>query len=344
MSGSTQQIGDATQEGASHAVLAREVVREEAGALLKLADALGESFDAAVDLILTHPGQLMVAGLGKSGLIGRKIAATLTSTGTPAVAIHPVEGMHGDLGIVTRDNVLLALSKSGQTDELIRFLLHFKQLGGPVIGVCACGSRLSELCDVVLSLPDEPEAGPLGLAPTTSTTMQLALGDAIAMALLHARGFTRDNFAQYHPEGHLGRRLLLRARDLMHADAELPLVRVNASFSELLTEIEAKHQGMACVVDEAGRLAGVFTDGDLRRLLIRGDSPQTFSLAELLRKSRRGPADPPVLCSTVRPHTPVVECRNRMEESRITCLVVTDDNDRPVGVIRLHDIIQAGVS
>ncbi len=324
--------------------LARQIVRQEAGALLKLADSLGEAFDAAVEMILAHPGQLMVTGLGKSGLIGRKIAATLTSTGTPAVSLHPVEGLHGDLGIVTRDNVLLALSKSGHTDELIRCVIHFKQLGGPAIGMTSPTSRLAELCDVVIPLPDEPEAGPLGLAPTTSTTMQLVLGDALAMALLRARGFTQEDFAQYHPEGHLGRRLLLRARDLMHIDAELPLVRVDATFTELLAEMEAKHLGMACLISADGALVGVFTDGDLRRLLIRGDTPQDGSLGDLLHRSRRGPSDPPVLRSTIRPDTPVVECRNVMERSRITCLVVTDDTHRPLGVIRLHDIVQAGVS
>ncbi len=328
----------------SRSELARQIVRQEAGALVKLADALDEAFDAAVDTILNHPGQLMVTGLGKSGLIGRKIAATLTSTGTPAVSIHPVEGLHGDLGIVNRDNVLLALSKSGQTDELIRLVVQFKQLGGPVIGVSAAGSRLAELCDVVLALPDEPEAGPLGLAPTTSTTMQLVLGDALAMALLDARGFTPDDFAQYHPEGHLGRRLLLRAHDLMHRDAELPAVRIDATFQDLLAEIEAKHLGMACIVDESGGLVGVLTDGDLRRLLIRGDSPHGRTLPELLRLSRRGPSDPPLLCSAVRPYTPVVECRNIMERSHITHLVVTGDDNRPLGVIRMHDIVQAGVS
>lgn len=324
--------------------LARRIVRDEGAALIRLADGLGDAFDAAVRLILSHTGQLMVTGLGKSGLIGRKIAATLTSTGTPAVSIHPVEGLHGDLGIVTRDNVLLALSKSGQTDELIRFVLQFKQLGGPVIGICAAGSRLAELCDVVLALPDEPEAGPLGLAPTTSTTMQLVLGDAIAMALLDARGFTQDDFAQYHPEGHLGRRLLLRASDLMHADAELPIVRANQSFRDLLVEIEAKHLGMACIVDDAGLLMGVITDGDLRRLLIRGESLRGRSLPELLGLSRRGSGDPPVYRSTVRPQTPVVECRNIMEESRITALVVTDEANHPIGVIRMHDIVRAGIT
>ena len=324
--------------------LARQIVRDEAEALRKLADSLGEAFDDAIDLILSHTGQLMVTGLGKSGLIGRKIAGTLTSTGTPAVAIHPVEGLHGDLGIVTRDNVLLALSKSGQTDELIRFVTHFKTLGGPVIGASAAGSRLAELCDVLLAMPVEPEAGPLGLAPTTSTTMQLVLGDAIAMALLDARGFTRDDFAQNHPEGHLGRRLLLRAEDLMHRGAELPVVRTDTAFPDVLAEIEAKHIGMVCVVDENGALAGVFTDGDIRRLLIRGESPHGRSLSELMQLSRRGPTDPPLLCSTVEPHTLVVECRNIMERSRITSLVVVDATNRPIGVIRMHDIVQAGVS
>ncbi len=326
------------------AVLARQVIREEADALAQLADSLGEAFESAVELILNHGGQLLVTGLGKSGLVGRKIAATLTSTGTPAVWIHPVEGLHGDLGIVTRENALLALSKSGQTEELIRFVVYFRQLGGPVIGVSTGGNgRLSELCDITLSLPDVPEAGPLGLAPTTSTTMMLALGDAIAMALLEARGFSPDDFAQYHPEGPLGKRLLLRVCDLMHRGAELPVVRSDASFPQLLAEIDAKHLGMACVVDGEGRLLGVFTDGDLRRALLRGESPDTHDAAQLIRLSRRGPAEPPVHRSTVKPNTLVVECRNLMEESRITALVVTDEDFRPIGIIRMHDIVQAGL-
>ncbi len=285
----------------------------------------------------------MLTGLGKSGLVGRKIAATLTSTGTPAVWIHPVEGLHGDLGIVTRDNVLLAMSKSGQTEELIRFVVYFRQLGGPVIGVSAGNGRLCELCDVTLRLPDVAEAGPLGLAPTTSTTMMLALGDALAMALLESRGFTAQDFAQYHPEGPLGRRLLLRVRDLMHHGAELPVVRSDAGFADLLMEIERKHLGMACIVDPDGRLMGVFTDGDIRRALIRGDSLQSCEIPSLLRGSRRGPNEPPVLHSTVGPNMLVVDCRNFMEESRITALVVTDDDRRPIGVIRMHDIVQAGL-
>jgi arabinose-5-phosphate isomerase len=325
-------------------VLARQVIRHEAEALGLLADSLGKAFEEAVRLVLNHAGQLMITGLGKSGLVGRKIAATLTSTGTPAVWIHPVEGLHGDLGIVTRDNVLLAMSKSGQTEELLRFVLYFRQLGGPVIGVSANGSgRLAELSDIMLSMPDVPEAGPLGLAPTTSTTMMLALGDAIAMALLDARGFGPDDFAQYHPEGPLGRRLLLRVGDLMHQGTELPVVRSDATFAELLSEIEGKHLGMACVVDPAGQLLGVFTDGDLRRALIRGESPQSCSVLELIRLSRRGPGEPPVHCSTVTPTTLVVDCRNIMEDSRITALVVADEAGQAIGVIRMHDIVQAGL-
>jgi arabinose-5-phosphate isomerase len=173
--------------------------------------------------------------------------------------------------------------------------------------------------------------------------MMLVLGDAIAMALLDARGFSREDFAQYHPEGPLGRRLLLRVGDLMHQGAELPMVRDDASFTQLLSEIDGKHLGMACIVDEQEKLLGVFTDGDLRRALLRGDSPQSKTMPELIRLSRRGPGEPPVHRSTVRPQTLVVDCRNLREESRITALVVTDDAGHPIGVIRMHDIVQAGL-
>jgi len=327
------------------AAVGRRVVAEEADALQALARSIGESFDRAVETILNADGMLIVTGLGKSGIVANKIAATLTSTGTPAVFMHPVEALHGDLGIVTRRNVMLALSKSGATEEILRFIDHFKRLGGPTIAVTDnARSRLAELADVVIVLPPVPEAGPLNLAPTTSTTMMTALGDALAMALLDARGFTPDDFAQVHPEGYLGKRLLLRVEDIIPADRGVPLVRQDQSFEDLLREIDAKRLGMACIVDEHGKLIGVFTDGDLRRLLLRGCEPARHSLPELLRLSRRDPHDPPVKRSTVHRRTFAVECRNLMEESKITCLVVVDEHDRPVAVVQQHDVVAAGIA
>lgn len=321
------------------------MVREEAAGLSALAEGLDERFDQAVRTILELRGQLITTGLGKSALVARKIAATLTSTGTAAVYIHPVEGLHGDLGIVSQDNGLVALSKSGNTEELGRFVEHFRRRGGgPVIVMTEKpASKLAELASVVLVLPVVPEACPLGLAPTTSTTMMMALGDALAMALLEARGFGREHFAELHPAGSLGRRLLLRVGDLMHAGEELPMVREDARFAELLGQIDAKRLGMSCIVDNKGRLLGTFTDGDLRRLMLRGVEPGRLSLRDALRLSRRDSSDLPVVRSTVQAETLVVECLELMKRSKITQLVVVDGQDHPVGVIRQHDIVAAGM-
>ena len=324
--------------------LARSIIREQAGALMGLAELVGESFKAAVSLILETRDPVVVTGIGKSGLIARKAAATFSSTGTRAAFMHPVEGVHGDLGAVGADAVLLALSKSGHTEELVRFVGHFRRVGGEVIVICETGeSPLAELADVVLPIPVRPEAGPLALAPTTSTLMMLSLCDALAMALLDARGFDEHQFACFHPDGSLGRRLLTRASDLMHSGDELPIARLSASFNELLLEMTSKHLGMACIVDEHGTLRGVFTDGDLRRLLMRCDSPGRLTAAEAWRQSRRDPSDPPVKCSTILPATLAVDCLRFMRESAITVLVVAEDGAKPVGIVRLQDLVRAGL-
>lgn len=320
------------------------MVKEQAEALAALAALIGDSFRRAVDIILTGGNQVIVAGVGKSGLIARKAAATLASTGTPAVFMHPVEGLHGDLGLVGQGSVLIALSKSGHTEELVKFVGHFRRLGGGVIAVCeAADSPLAELADVVLQIPPRPEAGPLALAPTTSTLMMLAVCDALAMALLDARGFDEQQFARYHPDGSLGRRLLTRAADLMHKEAELPVVNAGAGFNELLLEMTGKRIGMACVVDKAGALIGVFTDGDLRRLLTRCESPMRLTASEAWRQSRRDPKDTPVRSSTVPPNLLAVDCLKLMRESEITALIVSQDGDHPVGILRLQDLVRAGL-
>jgi len=320
------------------------VIRREGQSLLRLADALDESFARAVDLLQNLAGRLVVTGLGKSGLIARKVAATLTSTGTPATYMHPVEALHGDLGLVASEDVLLAFSKSGNTDELVRFAIYFRKLGGSVIAVTANStSKLAELSYLTIVMPDLPEACPLNLAPTTSTTMMLALGDALAMALVEARGLKPEDFARFHPEGSLGKRILLRASDLMHSGDELPVVRTDQSFEDLLRVIDEKHLGLACIVDGEGKFYGVFTDGDLRRLIRRCGNPMSLSVPEAFRLSRRDPNDVPVTRSTVSPDTPLVECRQIMKESKITALVVTDDDGRPLGVVRQHDIVAAGL-
>ncbi len=327
--------------------LARAILLEQSEALSALAAQVGAPFAAAVDIILATREQMVVTGIGKSGLIARKAAATLASTGTPAIFMHPVEGVHGDLGAVNAGAVLLALSKSGHTEELVKFGTHFRRIGGRVIAVCEPGnggrSPLSDLAEVLLPIPALPEAGPLGLAPTTSTLMMMALCDALALALLDARGFSAEDFARFHPDGSLGRRLLLRASDLMLAGAEMPAVKSSAAFKDLLLEMTGKHLGMTCVVNEDGGLKGVFTDGDLRRLLTRRPSHRELDAGEAWRQSRRDPEDPPVKCSTAHPSTLAVECLRLMRESEITVLVISEDGRRPLGVLRLQDLVHAGL-
>ncbi len=324
--------------------IARQVVREESEALHRLHERLDERFAGAVETLLRSVDRVIVSGLGKSGNIAQKIAASLTSTGTPANFMHPVEALHGDLGVVTRRHALIALSRSGNTDELVRFVAHFRRLGGPVIALTQVrDSRLAELCDHLIELPDLPESGPLNLAPTTSCVLQLAAGDALAMALLHARGFQHEDFALYHPEGTLGKRLLLRAADLMHSGDELPVVPETVSFSDLLLEMNAKRLGLALVVDAGGDLIGTFTDGDLRRIFERVTDPQTLTAAQAYEKSRRAPDAPRVPGSTITPSTLAVDCMKLMRDGQITALVVADERNRPVGLLRLFDLVNAGL-
>ncbi len=324
--------------------IARQVVADEAEALRRLAETFDGGFDATLETVLPA-AQVIVSGLGKSGIVAQKIAASLTSTGTPAVYMHPVEALHGDLGIVTERHCLIALSRSGNTAEVLRFVEHFRRLGGPVIGITqGRESRLAELSRHMLLLPEVPEAGPLNLAPTTSCVMMLAVGDALAMALLHARGFEAKDFAQYHPEGTLGRRLLLRAEDLMHTGDELPLVRADDSFEHLLVEITRKQLGLTLICEADGKLLGTFTDGDLRRIFSRVPNPRELNVHKAHAQSRRSSTAPPVPISTVSGLLPAVECLRIMRKSQITSLVVVDDADKPVGLLRLMDLLAAGLA
>jgi arabinose-5-phosphate isomerase len=324
--------------------IARQVVADEAQALSCLAETLDGGFDATLETILPAR-QVIVSGLGKSGNIAQKIAASLTSTGTPAVCMHPVEALHGDLGIVTERHCLIALSRSGNTPEVLRFVEHFRRLGGPVIGITQDReSRLAEVSRHVLLLPDVPEAGPLKLAPTTSCVMMLAVGDALAMALLHARGFGDKDFAQYHPEGTLGRRLLLRAADLMHTGDELPLVRADDTFDQLMVEIARQQLGLTLICEADGKLLGTFTDGDLRRIFSRVENPRELDARGAYERSRRSASSPPVPISTVPGAQLAVECLHIMRRGQITSLVVVDESDRPIGLLRLMDLVNAGLA
>lgn len=324
--------------------LAREVIGQEAKALEALAESLDDSFLRAVEWLAELEGRLIVSGVGKSGSIAQKVAGTLASTGTPASFLHPTDALHGDLGVVRETDVLLTLSKSGRTEELIRFVGHFRRLGRGVISICEDErSPIAELSDVVLRIPALAEAGPLSLAPTTSAVLQLSLADALAMCLLDRRGFTEEDFARFHPEGSLGRRLLLRCRDLMHAGDELPVVSAGATFSDLILEVSGKGLGMACLVESSGRFTGVFTDGDLRRLVARGKSPFELTAGEAYAQSRRTGAETPVSRSEVDEDTLAVDALRIMREQEITAVVVLDDAGAPRGVVRMQDLVRRGI-
>lgn len=325
--------------------LAREVIEKEATALAQLASRLDNSFLDAVDRLVAVEGRVLVTGVGKSGNIAQKVAGTLASTGTPAIFMHPTDALHGDLGVVGSGDLLLTLSKSGRTEELVRFVGHFRRLGRAVISICEDpASPIGELSDVVLRLPALEEAGPLSLAPTTSAVLQLALADALAMCLLARRGFTEAEFASNHPEGTLGKRLLLRSKDLMHCGTALPVVSGSVGLEELLLEITGKGLGMTCIVDAEDRFVGVFTDGDLRRLLGRERDPLSMRVEEAWRLSRREDGDVTVEKSSVTPETLAVDCLRIMRDSQISSLVVVDEERKPVGVVRLHDLISRGFS
>ena len=337
------QIESDTKNDSALAV-ARRVIADEADALTLLAQTLDGDFDATLDTLLQANQQIVVSGLGKSGFIAQKIAASLTSTGTPALFMHPVEALHGDLGIVTEQHALIALSRSGNTDEVLRFVAHFHRLGGPVVGITQNPeSRLVELCRHVLVLPDVPEAGPLNLAPTTSCVTMLAAGDALAMALLHRRGFRAEDFAQYHPEGALGRRLLMRATDLMHAGDLLPIVPADHAFNDLILEMTRTRLGLALIVEADGSLLGTFTDGDLRRIFERVPDPRGIDVRTAYASSRRSPGAPPVPISTIKATLPAVDCLRIMRDGQITSLVVTDENEQPIGLLRIMDLLNAGI-
>lgn len=312
----------------------RRVIRREAGALSTLADALGDSFAAAVGLLLGVKGRVIVSGMGKSGHIARKIAATFASTGQPAHFVHPAEASHGDLGMVAKGDVLLVLSNSGETPELADILAHAKRFGIPLIGVAGReGSTLLRQSDAAILLPPVPEACETGIVPTTSTTMTLALGDALAIALMEHRAFTPEHFRLFHPGGKLGARLL-RVRDLMHTNP--PLVPEAMGMGEVLLEITRSGFGVVGVTDAAGRLAGIITDGDLRRHL---EGLMTFRAGEVMTHRPR----------TIPPDALAGEALAVMNDRKITCLLVTEADpsqtgDRAIGILHVHDCLRAGVA
>jgi len=320
-------------DGASNVASARRVLLHESKALVLLAESLGPPLDAAVSLMLRCPGRVTVTGMGKSGHVGRKIAATLASTGTLAQYVHPAEASHGDLGMIGRDDVVLALSNSGNTPELTDIIAHTRRFGIGLIGLTSrADGALAQASDVALVLPPHEEACPLGLAPTTSTTMMLALGDALAVTLLETRGFSARDFQVLHPGGHLGR-VLTRVSDLMHTGDRVPLVHSDTPMADTVEEISRKGFGCVGILDDAGALVGIITDGDLRRHMADG----------LLRR-------PASSVMTTKPHTVhstalAMEALHLMNDSArpFTTMFVVDDG-RPVGFLHMHDLLRAGLA
>jgi arabinose-5-phosphate isomerase len=314
--------------------LAAETIDIEARALQALAARQGEGFAAAVRAMLECRGRSIVMGMGKSGHVGRKIAATLASTGTPAFFVHPAEASHGDLGMVQPGDVVLAISNSGESDELAAIVPALRRLGVTLVAMTGrADSTLARHADIVLSSAVDQEACPLNLAPTASTTAQMALGDALAVALLDARGFREDDFARSHPGGSLGRKLLIHVHDLMRRGDAVPRVGPAAGFHALLREMTGKGLGFAAVADADGRPLGIFTDGDLRRLIERGADLRALTAADVMH---RGPR-------TVRADALAVDAAGLMEAHRITSVLVVDGEGRLVGALNSNDLMRAKV-
>jgi arabinose-5-phosphate isomerase len=309
--------------------LARKVLRIEASAILGLVDRLNGAFEQAVQLLFDCRGRVIVTGMGKSGIICRKIAATLSSTGTPAFFLHPAEAIHGDLGAIREDDVVLALSQSGETEEILRLLESIKRLGATLIAITGDErSALARAADVTLECGIDQEACPMNLVPTASTTAALALGDALAMVLLVRKGFREEQFASLHPGGKLGRRLT-RVENVMYSGDAAPRVRRNAPMPDVIHEMSSKRLGMTCVVEQSGQLAGVFTDGDLRRLMMKRPD-------DVLKLTAQDAMTPNPL--TIRKDQLAVEALRIMEAHKITSVIVVDDNRAVEGVVHLHDL------
>jgi len=312
----------------------RRALAIEAQAVAALADRLDPTFTAAVQACLGCQGRVVVTGMGKSGHVAGKIAATLASTGTPAFFLHPAEASHGDLGMITRGDVVLALSNSGETAEIVTILPLIKRMGVPLVSMTGNpASTLARESDVHLDVRVPAEACPLNLAPTASTTASLAMGDALAVALLEMRGFTPEDFARSHPGGALGRRLLLRVEDVMRSGDALPAVQASTPLSGGLLEMSRKGLGLTAIVDADGRVLGIFTDGDLRRTLDRHIDVHRTAMSDVMTRG----------CKTIGPGELAAEAVRLMEQYRITGLLVVDDAGRLVGALNVHDLLRAGV-
>ncbi len=314
--------------------LGTAVVETEAAAVEALKARIDGDFIQACELMLACEGRIVVIGMGKSGHIGSKIAATLASTGSPAFFVHPGEASHGDLGMITPKDVVMAFSNSGETEEILTILPLIKRLGVPLIALTGnVNSSLGKAADVHIDVSVEQEACPLGLAPTSSTTVSLVMGDALAVAMLEHRGFTAEDFARSHPGGRLGRRLLLLIRDIMHTGDELPSVKDDVLLVDALMEMSRKGLGTTAVVDQHNKLVGIFTDGDLRRAVDQGVDIYHAKVGELMTRNGR----------TVGPDELAAEALHLMETYKINALLVVDQNKRLVGALNMHDLLRAGV-
>lgn len=314
--------------------LALAVIDTEVAAIEALRDRIDESFIKASDVLLNCQGRIIVIGMGKSGHIGNKIAATLASTGSPAFFVHPGEASHGDMGMMTSEDVVMAFSNSGETSEILTILPLIKRLGVPLIALTGRPeSTLAKCADVHLDVSVEREACPLGLAPTSSTTAALVMGDALAIALLEARGFTAEDFALSHPGGNLGRRLLLHVSDIMHSGDAVPACTPDVSMSDALMEMTSKGLGMTAVVDDQQHIIGIFTDGDLRRVLAQNVDVHNTKLSEFMTTS----------CKTGQQTMLAAEVLELMQRHKINALLIADDDNKLIGAINMHDLLRAGV-
>lgn len=315
--------------------LAKEVLEIEAHSILKLKNSINNNFDKAIELLYACRGRVIVTGMGKSGLIGKKIAATLSSTGTPSYFLHPAESAHGDSGIITRDDVIIAISNSGETQELINLLPLIKRFGVSMIALTGgLNSTLAGTSDAVLDISVEKEACPLNKAPTASTTAMLAMGDALAVCLLEKRGFTEEDFLVFHPGGALGKGFLYSVSELMITGERLPVANEDNYFTDVIKTISEKKLGIAVITDKNGVMTGVLTDGDIRRTLIKHTRIQDLKVKDVMTLNPK----------TISPDSLAAKALHLMEKHSITALAVTDDNKKPVGVLHIHDLLKTGVA
>lgn len=315
--------------------LAKEVLEIEANSILRLKDNIGEEFDKAIEILYNCKGRVIVTGMGKSGLIGKKIAATMSSTGTPSYFLHPAESTHGDSGVITRDDVIIAISNSGETQELMNLLPLIKRFGCPMIGMTGnLNSTLGKTSEVVLDISVEREACPLGKAPTASTTATLAMGDTLAVCLMEKKGFTKEDFLMFHPSGKLGKGLTYKVNDLMLTGDRMPVISDSESFATAINTISEYKLGMTMIVDSTGALSGVLTDGDIRRTIIKYSDTSSLKVKEVMTVNPKRITSEAYAASAL----------NLMEKYSITALAVVDENNIPAGVIHVHDLLRAGVA